>query len=804
MRALETFVQDFRYALRSLLRAPLLSSVCIITLALGIALNATVFTIVSGIVFRARVDKEPERFVHLSPVYREPTTFHGKAWSISTEDYRVYAQRSRAIHELAAWDNVRVTVGSEEGDSVLGLLVTCNFFSVYGLERTAKGRLFSEDECSRSGSAPVVILSEEIWRERFDADPEIIGKTAKLNRVPFVIVGIAPAGFAGRVRGPGIWMPWAAQPMFYQGQDFFKEPVRWLTVEGRLKPGFSRAEAQAELAVLAAQQDRLHPGRLTTMSLTNGSLAEEPSLRGEIFWISPVIMGGLTLVLLVACTNVTVLQLSRAVSRKREVAIRLSLGAGSFRLVRMLVTESLVLAAAAGLAGAFVVYQAPLVFAKILASSSTPVYQTRPDASTLVYLAVIVFTAACIAGISPAAEWLRVDLASSMKTGGAEASRSRGGWYRNALVACQVGMTFVLLATAGFFIRARDAVFNGNPGFETDRVLLMPLDLRAAEVATLANRVRSIPGVRGVASGSPMNQGELGSGLDGIRLPGQERRTGRPAGVSLVSAEYFQVLSIPIVRGRDFSKPDEVRGGVCVVSEQFARAFWPGSDAVGKRILLPDDTSLEVAGVVRDVSSERMGQIDGPHVYRLAAPAAQTGPMLIRFAGDERQILSSIRSDVAAFDPALIAVPKTLRTIRNDMASRSGTLIGLISGLAGLAMLLAAAGLYGVVDFTMRRRTKELGIRMALGASRAAIVRRALLSGARPVVFGLIAGTAAAAAGGRILANVLRHTPIALHPADTAVYIATALLLGGTALVAMVRPVWRAAISDPMKALREE
>ncbi len=288
------------------------------------------------------------------------------------------------------------------------------------------GRVFAPNECSTPGSAPVAVLSEEIWRDRFGSDPQIIGKIVRFNRVPFTVTGIAPAGFSGRLKGPGIWIPYTMEPMFFQGRDLFRDTGGWLTVDGRLKPGYSKSDAQAELAVIAAQQDRLQPGRQTTMQLTNGSLAEEPSLRGELYWIGPLIMGTMTLVLLIACTNVTVLHLSRAVTRQREMGIRLSMGAGRGRLMQMLLTESLLLAALAGGISALLAYQAPAVFSRTLASASTPVYQLSPDFSTLAYLGAIVLAAACIAGLTPAAESLRIDLATSMKSGGSGVGSGTG------------------------------------------------------------------------------------------------------------------------------------------------------------------------------------------------------------------------------------------------------------------------------------------------------------------------------------------------------------------------------------------
>ncbi len=263
---------------------------------------------------------------------------------------------------------------------------------------------------------------------------------------------------------------------FFQGNDLFhSDSTRWLTAEGRLKPGRTRAQARSELAVIASQLDRLEPGRQTTMHVTNGSFGEEPALRASLFWIGPVVMGALTLILLIACTNVTVLQLSRAVARQREMGIRLSIGAGRARLMRMLLTEILLLAAIAGALSAYVAFQAPALFTKLLATSSMPVYQTKPDLPVMIYLGAIILAAAIIAGLSPAAESLRGDLHSAMKPGGSGASTAG---RRNFLVAAQVAMSLILLVCAGLFVRAQYVMFTADPGFETRRVLFLSLQMR--------------------------------------------------------------------------------------------------------------------------------------------------------------------------------------------------------------------------------------------------------------------------------------------------------------------------------------
>jgi predicted permease len=446
--------QYLRYAFRSIAHQPGLALATVLTLTLGLGLNVGVFTVIDGILFRPRVERDPGSFVHLSPEYQYDHPTRGIAWAISVRDYRAFAAGTRTLSDLAAWNTVRVTVGREE-NSTLGMLVTGNFFRVYGHVAPLQGRLFTDDECSPGSESRVAIVGEEFVKSRFGGDLNVAGRTLTLDRTPFRIIAVLPAGYAGRVRGPGIWIPWSAQRVFYDGRDFFHAgSERWLTVEGRLRAGRSRSEAKAELAVIAAQQDKLEPRRKTTLIVTNGSLGEEPSMRGLVFWMASLVMGALLLILLIACTNVTVLQLSRAVERRREMGIRLALGAPRATLMRMLMTEILMLSSVAGVLSLWVAYESPDLFRKILATSpDVPVIQMQPDLRVLGYLCLAALVCATVAGLSPTGESLRVDLIGAMKAGDAASGTGRNRKH-GFLVSAQVAMSMTLLVGALLFIRA--------------------------------------------------------------------------------------------------------------------------------------------------------------------------------------------------------------------------------------------------------------------------------------------------------------------------------------------------------------
>jgi predicted permease len=790
--------QHFRYAFRSIARQPGLALATVLTLALGLGLNVGVFTVVDGIMFRPRVERDPGSFVHLSPEYRYDHPTRETAWAISVHDYRAFATGTRTLSDLAAWNTVRVTVGHEE-NSTLGMLVTGNFFRVYGQVAPLQGRLFTDDECSPGMGSRVAIVSEEFVKSRFGDGLNVAGRTLILNGTPFTIIAVLPAGYAGRVRGPGIWIPWSAQPLFYRGRDLFQAgSERWLTVEGRLRPGRSRSEAKAELAVIAAQQDKLEPGRKTMLIVTNGSLGEEPSMRGLVFWMASLVMGALLLILLIACTNITVLQLSRAVERRREMGIRLALGAPRTALLRMLMTEILMLSSVAGVLSLWVAYQSPVLFKKILATSSdVPVFQMQPDLRVLGYVCLAALACAAVVGLSPTGESLRVDLIGSMKAGDAVSGTGRNRKH-GFLISAQVAMSMALLVGALLFIRAQQRMFSADPGFETRSVLSISLR-RGVDATAVAGGVGSISQVKGVAMGSPLGLGEFGNDLEEVRTRGQQASAGKQSRVSTVSSNYFETLRVGFLRGHTLRKPGEA-----VVSQAFAQRFWPEKDPIGEIVNLSGGTALVVTGVTRDLQTEHAGMADGPVLYRWAGAGSPEDSLVVRFEGNPHDVAVLVRDVVRRFDPDINALPKTLRNLMDEQAEKVTVFVRMTGVLGLLALSLSALGIHGVVAFAVSRRTKELGIRMALGATRSLIVRSVFAVGFRPIAFGLAAGVALAFAVGESLARFMRLTPVPINSRDPLTFAIVIVLLGSISIFAMLNPSLRAAALDPARALRDD
>jgi len=625
---------------------------------------------------------------------------------------------------------------------------------------------------------------------------------------------VAPARFSGQLKGPGIWLPYSMHAPFYSGRDLFrKSDVPWLTVEGRLKPGQSRSVAQAEFNVIARQQDRLQPGRKTTVIVTNGSLVQEPSQRGQMIWTAPLIMGALTLVLLLACTNVTMLLLSRAAARQKEIAIRLSLGASRKRLIRMLLVESLILAGVAGGISAYVAARVPSFMEK--AVPGMPHYPMQPNLLVFGYLAGITLLAGIIAGMAPATESLKVDLTASLK--GQEGLFGSGrGRTRGFLVGAQVAMSMVLLAGAGLFVRAQYTVFQEDPGFETRHVLMVPVRIpmppytpesAAGFYRTLAERVRALPGVQAICFASaPPYSGEEGAPSEEVRLPGQAKGAGQMASVNVVSPPFFDVMRIAVERGRTFREGEFPVSGApspIIVSEAFARAMFPGKDPLGQTVEGSSGDMLEVVGVARDVKSDRFGAVDGPHFYRLRRAQSYGDTLMARFVGDPLPIELAVRAAIRDMDREMMPMSQTLQSMIEKTADLFWRVAVVVLALGAVAIVLAVVGIYGVVAFAVSRRTREMGIRMALGATKADIVRTVLAASMRPIVIGLAAGLVLSFAASSALAIALRSTPFAVNVRDPIAYISVSLLLGTTAIAAMLGPARRAAKADPAQALRE-
>lgn len=718
---------DLSFALRSLLKQILLSVTVVLTLAFGLGLNTGVFTLINAALFRAQVDKDPKTFFRVRALNSA-----GFVQGISLADYQALLAGGGSVRALAAWDDVWTTLGTPGPATIRVAFVSCNFFSVYGLDRPELGRLFFPSECSVTGSGRVAIISDELWRTQFEADSKTVGRVIQVGSTALTVVGVTPPRFSGRVKEINIWIPYSMHGEF--------DNTHWLTVDGRLRPGYSRANVHTELSVLAQLQDHLYPGRRTTLIVTDGSLIAEPHLRGVI-WVVFSIMGALALVLLISCANVSSLLLSRAAARQREIAIRISLGAGPGRLMRMLVTEGVLLATVGGAIGAYLAWIVPGIIVGLV--EFAPAYSLRPDWSVFAYLAAITLTAGCLAVLAPAAESLRADVSASLKSRAGLFGQGVTRWRTlDFLVAGQIATSLVLLAASAVCVRAQYTMFAAGPGFEIDHVLagrIVSTTDGWAFRRMLGERLRGVPGVVSVcfAEFMPMEREDSWD----VRVEGQPAGTGRVVAANSVSTNFFETLRMPIVRGRAFEKGDssaDHAAPVVVVSENFAREFWPGEDPVGKVIEAPE--RLRVIGVSRNSRSARYGEQDGPQLFRLQNPKERSGSLLVRFQGNDGEVergIAEVLHNSGAFEGS---EPDTLKRIMDRDVSAFWAIAEMVLFLGIAAVALAVIGIYGVAAFAVGHRTKEFGIRMALGAMRAQIIHLVLRSGARPICGGVLVG----------------------------------------------------------------
>ncbi|HTW49240.1 MAG TPA: ADOP family duplicated permease [Acidobacteriaceae bacterium] len=813
--------QDLLYALRSTRRTPLLTVVVVFALAVGIGLNAGVFSILNAIVLQPPTRKDPATFAQIYPQYQGWFAGAGEFSTFSAADFDAIRAQSRSLSEVAAWSNIP-TMFDDVHQQNRALLVTADYFRVNGIDPPLMGRYFLPSEFAPDSTAHVAVLSQYIWKNRYASDPHILGRVIHLSRQPFTVIGVMPDSAASLTRG-GILLPWSMEPLFNHGNSAFRDPGwLWLTVAGRLRPGYSRADARAEMQAILAQRDRFYhdqkiftPDRKTTIVVTDGAFIHKPAAGFPAATLLFLIMGPLTLVLLLACSNVTMLFLSRSIARRGEMAVRLALGAGRARLLRMLALESLLTAAVAGVASIFLAGVVP----RFLLACIDPVEGAaagsviRPDWTVFGYLAALVLLAAAASALAPMRESFRLDLVTALK--GREGSATMRSRTTGALIVVQIAMSFVLLVAAVLFGRLPSSITRFDSGFETRHLMTVPLAIGSPQYTdasalaferSLETGLRALPGVQSVswASLAPFYPPPLNE----VRTDDRTKGQGRPAAIDIVSPNFFSTFGIPLLHGRFFQPSDQPaaggRGSVAVVSASFARAFWGGNDPLGKVVITPDNRRLVIIGIARDTRSETFGVVDGPRLYTLQDPGSLTGGLYVRFAGDPKTATRSVDQTVRGIDPTQTEPPSTIWDFLETAGAEIMSLARIIIFMAGIAVLLAVTGVHGVLFFAIRRRTREFGIQMVLGATRPLIFRAVLARGLRQIALGLVCGAVLCIPAAWAFLRITEHSWLRVNTFDASVYCISAAILLLVSLSAMFLPAFRATQVDPMEALRSE
>jgi putative ABC transport system permease protein len=806
---MDTWFQDIRYALRTLVKSPGFAALSILCLALGVGVNSTIFSVVDTIAIRPLPFRSASELVALHTTQKANGIDYG---DVSMRDFEDWKARSRVFADVAAVSgrSMTLTDGGGEPERFLGATVTWNLFPMLGIDPVL-GRQFRPDEDAR-GAAPVVLLSYGVWERRYASDPAIVGRTITANGVAYTVVGVMPPRFQFPELAQ-LWIP--LTPLEYATT----RAQRNIAVFARLMPGASVADARRDITAVAAALSTEQPddrGRGATARTMRDEL-----MPSDIRLVVFTMMGAVSLVLLIACANVANLLLARATVRQRDIAVRTALGAGRLRIVRQLLTESVLIAIASAPFGVLLAYVGlGWLTASIPAASQVPYYvDWSMNPRVLIYTGVIAVLTGVVFGLAPALHAARSDLHSTLKDGGRGASTQKNR-MRSALVVAEIALSLVLLVGASLFVRSFLNLQEARAGIDPSPLLLMrfympgdqyePGDAMARRVDDIVHRVEALPGVV-AASASNMVPFDGGGDTspavpEGVAIaPGEEPETAFFG----VTPHVFEVLNIPIMSGRDFTDADGAgKSRVAVVNGVLARRLWPNRpDVVGQRFRLLHDTSGDWITVVGVVSDFRLFSVQNgkPSPYAFVSypysPQRNTG-LTIRVAGGApASLASAVRKEIRESDPTL-----PIFKVQSGDEARVNTfwqyrLFGWMFGIfGGIALALASVGVYGVLSYAVSQRTQEIGVRMALGASRNSVFSLIVSEGARLAGIGIICGMVGAVAITRVVTSLLYN----VTATDPLSFGGTAAFLAAIALLASYIPARRATAVDPMVALRAE
>ena len=811
--------RDVRYALRTFRRSPGFAAAAIAPIALGIGINTGIFSILNSVALRPLPTPDSSELVtvhqRFGPVKQR--LVHGSRSMFSMPEYRTYRDRTQTLSGLMAYSRPwTLTVGGQSPEEIEGVLVTCNYFDVLQL-RPQLGAGFTAANCGTAGAPPVVVLAHDLWTRAFAADPDIIRKTITVNGQIVGVAGVAPPGFSGiDMTRAVLFVPTPLAATLRPESNFHENPhVSWLTLTGRRNKTAGIDEVRAELAVIASQIDRQEPGRVTALNVAPATALSLPEARRDVLSLATVVLAAFGLVLLIACANVANLLLARAAGRTREIAVRLSVGASRGRLIQQLLTESLMIALAGGIAGSILAWWSfkgllALMLSALPGTIPPLSVDANPNLTVLWFGLALTIATALVFGMVPALQASRQDVQTVLKQDGAGSGRRTGGWLRGALIGVQVAVCMVLLVAAGLLLRALHAAQTAEPGFDYRHVTVASFDLRGPayddrKVAEfhrqVMERIGGLPGVEAVAqvNRTPLSPGRTQTML---RLPGQTQW--HEIDMNTVSPGYFSLIGIPIVRGRTFTAAElRDRSPSVIITEATARRYWPGEDPIGRPLVMalgPDrETTLEIVGVVKDAQLTSVGETLSSYMYLPAGPGDQRRlRLLVRSAADSRGLASAIRDVTRQLDAGVVVRVNALEENLDFWRTVSRLVAGLSGSLGLLALMLASLGVYGVVSCVVNRRVREVGIRMMLGASARDVQALILRQTLRPVVIGAVIGIGGAAAASRILQSVL----FGVSPFDPLAFIGAPLFLLGVAAAASLAPTRAALKLDPMTTLR--
>ena len=820
-------MNDFRYAFRQLIKSPSFSATAIFALALGIGATTAMFAVIYAFLLRPLPYADPEKLVML----QSRSTRSGSDLGVNYLDFVDWQKQSRSFSDLAFFNlrwNGNLEPGGGTTETLKTTFTTANLFNLLGVQPMLGRNLTAADD--EKGAPKVMLISERLWKRSFGGNPSIIGRDVRLDGTPRTIVGVMPSGF----RFPSqtdLWVPMASVFGTNLKGGGPNDDRSWRADQavGRLKNGVTPSQAQAEMALIAERLALQYPD--TNKEIGAAVVPLRDHFAGDVRFSLLLLLASCGGVLLIACANVSQLLLARAATRERELSVRAALGASRWRLARQVLTESALLAIVGSGAGVILAFWLVDVVAASIPIELPFWIRIDLNASVLAFSVVVSSLTALLAGSLPAWQAARVGISQSLKAAGGNTGGSgAGARSREILTIAQVAISIVLLVGAGLVLRSMLKLKEVNPGFDARNVLMMEVNptyngdesaqIRVDRFTRVLQRISELPGVEAVAANNsppfvaqrPWNRTQFTA----ERQSADEQSRNPLANFQTVSSDYFRTLRIPLVRGRVFDERDKLNAPrVCLISESLKKRLWPAEDAVGKRVKLgkpesgwssasPDPDWMTIVGVVADVRHQSLGAEPGPELYK---PSTQLAWKQMHFLVRVREgiqplsLAPALRKEVAAAAPEVGVF--NFGSLGDEVANSlwqqrlRGWLLGFFSIVA---LVLAAAGLYGAVAYGVAQRTREIGIRMALGATRASVLRLVLGQGMRAVAIGLVAGIG----GAFIVSRLLRASLFGISGNDLTSYGVACLLLAATAGIAALIPARRASLVNPMEALRTE
>ncbi len=809
---------DLHYGLRVLLRSPGFSVAIVLILALGIGANTLIFSVVNAVLLRPLPYQDSSSIMqiwHVPPA----NSFPGMSFfSVSPANYLDWQSQSHSFEEMAAYGGATFNIGGkEQPEAIQAAAVAAGFFSILRVHPVL-GRAFSPEE-DRPGQGQVVVLGNTFWRDHFGADPGVIGRNIILNGEPYNVIGIMPPKF----KFPDfaqIWVPlaWTNEKRAVRGNHNYM-------VIGRLKSGVEIRAAQAELSAISSRLEQLYPEDDKGWGATLLPLREQ--IVGDVRPALLVLLGAVAFVLLIACANVTNLVLAKTLARRKEIAIRTALGASRVAVLRQVLVETVMLSLAGGALGLSLARFGMTLIVKFLGDRLPRSTEITLDAQVLAFTVFVALLAGILAGLLPAVRFTRTDVSEALKQGqGRGSSDSGGSKTRGVLVVSEVALSLVLLIGAGLMLRTLWQLGRVPPGFDPNNVLTMAIPVPATKFPAPAaqisffervlERVRVTPGVEsaGVIDDLPLDNGGSHQPIAIEGRPVVPMADQPEVDVRLVSPGYMRALRIPLIRGRDLSDADVAgRSAVVLISASMVNRFWPNEDPLGKHLTLTffPDAAREVVGIVGDVKLDSLDETRPvTTVYlpldQISAPPSEAWrsfgmSLAVRTNADPLSLVSAVTSAVHQVDPeAAVVDVNTMEGLISASLSPQRFNMLLLGAFAGLALVLAAVGIYSVLSYTVRRRVREIGIRMALGATHGDVLSMVVADGMKPILVGVGIGLTAALALGRVVSSLI----FGVRATDPLTFALVGALLVAVGLLATVIPAYRATRVEPVRTLREE